>query len=358
MEESEAPAFVACPYCRLELPRELIRSHVEDQHVASTLSSKKEDEEKEKSGSKKGGTTAAPSSTYNPNNSSRVDQTRAQENKNKNSEQAARKEKKSSQDPFEESLNFPQWSDSEDDPDPVEDDDEVSKRGGEGSKKTDPSTEEGRNSLEEAKLEMANSKKVMEDVKSNKDKLDKLRQSQTRSAQQESKNQNETRVAAPKTVMERLKEVERMTQLEKRSQAQKNQLQAGALRDQPRVNGKFASPTLRSQSQTQTKSQTQIKSAAPQPLEPQVALCGLCSFPNPFRTTQTLLAHVKRAHEKAAANNLAEIRHRVAPAKNYPATVGKNQGADDNQPVVDEEVVRDDILMPQIIRVTVLFCSH
>ena len=34
MEESEAPAFVVCPYCRLELPRELIKSHVEDQHVA------------------------------------------------------------------------------------------------------------------------------------------------------------------------------------------------------------------------------------------------------------------------------------------------------------------------------------
>ena len=357
MEESEAPAFVACPYCRLELPRELIRSHVEDQHVASTLSSKKEDEEKEKSGSKKGGTIAGPSSTYNPNNNSRVDQTRAQENKNKNAEQAARKEKKkSSQDPFEESLNFPQWSDSEDDPDPVEEDDEVSKRGGEGSKKTDPSTEEGRNSLEEAKLEMAKSKKLMEEVKSNKDKLDKLRQSQGRSAQ-ESKNQNETRVAAPKTVMERLKEVERMTQLEKRSQAQKNQLQPKVLRNLE-INGKSATSHLKNQSPTQTRSQSQIKSAAPQPLEPQVALCGLCSFPNPFRTTQTLLAHVKRAHEKAAANNLAEIRHRVAPAKNYPATVGKNQGADDNQPVVDEEVVRDDTLMPQIIRVTVLLGSH
>ena len=56
--------------------------------------------------------------------------------------------------------------------------------------------------------------------------------------------------------------------------------------------------------------------------------------------------HVKRAHEKYA-NNLVEIRHRVAPAKNYPAREavpgsGKIQG-DDNQPVVDEEVARDDI---------------
>ena len=345
MEESEPPAFVSCPYCRIELPRELIRSHVEDQHVAGpgvNTKSKKEEEEKEKPGSKNGGTTPGPSSTYNAN--SNADQTRVQENKNKDDKQVARKEKKkSSQDPFEESLNHfsTQWSDSEDDPDPVGEEDESSR---ESSKQGGEEAGKGRNSLEEAKMEMAKSKKLIEEAKSNKDKLDKLRQSQARSAPEK---KDQVGNAPNRTVMERLKEVERLTQLEKRSHAQKNQLQAKVLRNLE-INGKcVTSPHLKSQSQTQTRSQSQIaQPKAPQPLEPQVALCGLCNFANPFRTTQTLIAHVKRAHEKYA-NNLVEIRHRVAPAKNYPAREavpgsGKIQG-DDNQPVVDEEVARDDI---------------
>ena len=176
-----------------------------------------------------------------------------------------------------------------------------------------------------------------------------MQQSNARPAQ----NHNEAR-AAPKTVMERLREVERLTQLEKRAQAQKSQQ-----REQPRINGKFASP-LQTRSQTQ---QTKVvappsQSQPPKPLEPQVALCGLCNFANPFRTTAALIAHVRRAHEKAtAAHNLAEIRHRVAPAKNYPAPTpggggssggGKTIQGEDNQPVVDEEVARDVVVNADI----------
>ena len=344
MEESEAPAFVVCPYCRLELPRELIRSHVEDQHVASTLTSKKEEEKiQEKSEVKKAGINAGPpNSTANSNSK---DQTRTHEVKNKNVEQPATQKsarmevrKKIDKDPFEESLNFPQWSDSEDDPDPVEKDDEDSKQG------------EGRTSPEKAKTEMEKSKKLAEEAKANKDRLEKLHQSNAKPAQ----NQTEAR-AAPKTVMERLKEVERLTELEKRrAQVQMNQAAGAAKRaaEQPRINGKFAaSPQTRSQTQ---QAKVAPPSQPPKPLEPQVALCGLCNFANPFRTTAALIAHVRRAHERAAAaHNLAEIRHRVVPAKNYPAPTpggrggggsggGKTIQGEDNQPVVDEEVARDD----------------
>ena len=273
-------------------------------------------------------TTAGPSVTNHSSNKTPVVQAKVQEDKRKNQnvEQVARmeKKKKSDQDPFEVSLNFhsTHWSDSEeDDPDPAKKGDEALKQGKEGSKT-------------EAEMEAEERKKLIEEVRSNTDKLRQIRP--------ESKNQNETRGTAPKTVMERLKEVERLTQLEKRNQAQKNQLQAKVLKNLE-INGKVATaPHLKSQTPTtRSQAQSQVK---PQPLEPQVALCGLCNFANPFRTTQALIAHVRRAHEKAASENIAEIRHRVAPAKNYPATTaGKIQG--EEQPVVDEEVARHDYSM-------------
>ena len=292
MEESEP--FVPCPYCRTELPRELIRTHVEEKHIISLVKGKDAEEKAEvKAG---GGTSAPPRSSYNTTSSN------DQANQRKAEDKPKEKTKKGEDALWGESLNFCSWSDSEDDPDPVEKPDEKSKEESAKQKKVEPVP-----------------------AKAQPTKVAEMRQAQTRPAAPEKKDQMQVKIQneTKKRVMERLNELE--LERKKRAQAQ-SQLN----RNQPQGSGNNQSHTRLNQSQP--------KREEAQPLEPQVALCGLCNFANPFSTTQALIAHVRKAHERSAGN-LPTIRHRVAPAKNFPVM---NVQGEESQPVVDEEVARDE----------------
>ena len=203
---------------------------------------------------------------------------------------------------WEESLNFIpcSQSDSEDDPDPVEKPDEKPKEESDKAKNVEI-FEVATKILPSKVAEMRQARFPRRPVAPEK------------KDQPQVKGQNESTNAA----VGRLNDVE----LEKKRSAQ---AEAQLNRSQPQVIGNSNAQSRPLQSMPERE---EARS-----LEQEVAMCGLCNFPTQFSLTQDLIAHVKKAHERSIGN-LPTIRHRMAPAKNI-------QG-DDSQPVVDEEVARN-----------------